>query len=145
MAGLAGLLGLITFCALAAFTLLYLSASIKKKPPAVEKALVLIKTYMNYLGAGCVIYGFVAAFMTPLMVHSAVDMIVRLVANLLLVVMSGPYAFTTYEGKIAAKINGAILDEMKHLVYWPTRQEKYLGLAGATMCGLVFVFVLSNI
>ena len=138
-------MGLITFCALAAFTLLYLSASIKKKPPAVEKALVLIKANMNYLGAGCVLYGFFAAFVTPLTVYSAVDMIVRLVANLLLIVMAGPYAFTTYESKVAAKINGAILDEMKHLVYWPTRNEKYLGLAGATMCGLVFVFVLTHI
>lgn len=144
MAGLAGLLGLITLCALGAFTLLYVSASIPKKPPAVEKAIELIKKYMYYLGIGCVAYGVFAAFVTPLTIYTAANMIMRLLANLLLVIMAAPYAFSRFEGKIAAKMNVAIFDELKALITWPLRHEKYLGFAGAGMCVLVFVFAFSG-
>lgn len=135
-----GILGLITLCALAVFSLLYLSSSIPKKPPAVEKAVVAIKRNIDDLGVITLIYGLVAAFAVPLLMAgklstgvSVVAMFLPMLANLTLVIMALPYAFHRFEGGMKAKVNAAILTEVHNLMGWITTNEKYVGGLGVAL------------
>ncbi len=136
-----GLLGLITFGALAVFSLLYLSAIASNKSPAIDKALTLIKRHMDYIGVGCVAYGFLAACATPIMVSDPTGMFVRMLGNLVLIIMALPYAFKRFEPQLAAKINVAIMDELKAIVNRVLSLEKIVGFIGLITCIVTFVFV----
>ena len=136
-----GLLGLITFGALAVFSLLYLSAIVSGKSPAIDKALVLIKRHMDYIGVASAAYGFLAACATPVLVSDPANMFVRLLGNIVLIIMALPYAFKRFEPQLAEKINVAIMDELKDIVTRVLALEKYIGFAGAITCIVTFVFV----
>jgi len=138
---MSGLLGLISFAALAAFSLLYLSASIPKKNEAVEKALSLIKQNVKFLGVACAAYGFIAFCLTPVVAPVPLDMFLRLLGNLVLIIMALPYCFTQFEAQLAPKLNEAILAEIKHIIGMITAQEKIVGFIGAAMTVVTFIFV----
>ena len=135
------LLGLITFGALAVFSLLYLSAMVANKSPAIDKTLVFIKRHMDYIGVGCVAYGFLAACATPVMVSDPTGMFVRMLANLVLIIMALPYAFKRFEPQLAAKINGAIMEELTSIVNRVLSHEKIVGFLGLATCVVTFIFV----
>lgn len=135
-----GILGLITLCALAVFSLLYLSSSIPKKPPALEKAIAAIKRNIDDLGVVTLIYGVIATFAVPLLLAGAlssgvsvVAMFLPMLANLTLVIMALPYAFHRFEDGMKAKVNAAILTEIHNLMGWITTNEKYVGGLGAVL------------
>lgn len=135
-----GILGLITLCALAVFSLLYLSSSIPKKPPAVEKAVAAIKRNIDDLGVITLIYGVIATVTVPLLMAgmlssgvSVVAMFLPMLANLTLVIMALPYAFHRFEEGMKAKVNKAILTEIHNLMGWITTNEKYVGGLGAAL------------
>ncbi len=141
-----GILGLITLCALAVFSLLYLSASIPKKPPALEKAVAAIKRNIDDLGVVTLIYGFIATFAVPVlmagMLSSGVTiaaMFLPMLANLTLVIMALPYAFHRFEDGMKAKVNAAILTEIHNIMGWITANEKYVGGLGAALIVLCLV------
>jgi hypothetical protein len=135
-----GILGLITLCALAVFSLLYLSSSIPKKPPAVDKAVAAIKRNIDDLGVITLIYGLIATFAVPLLMAgqltsgvTVVAMFLPMLANLTLVIMALPFAFHRFEAGLKAKANAAILTEIHNLMGWITANEKYVGGLGAAL------------
>lgn len=135
-----GLLGLITLCALAVFSLLYLSSSIPKKPPALEKAINVIKSKIDDIAVLTLIYGFIAAFAVPVLMAGLLTsgatiaaMLLPMFANLVLFVMALPYAFHRFEPSLKEKMNAAIMTELHNLMGWITTNEKYAGALGAIM------------
>ncbi|MDF3024385.1 MAG: hypothetical protein K0R10_1746 [Alphaproteobacteria bacterium] len=135
-----GILGLITLSALAVFSLLYLSSSIPKKPPAVEKAVAAIKRNIDDIGVVTLVYGLFATFAVPVlmagMLSSGVSiaaMFLPMFANLTLVIMALPYAFHRFEAGLKAKVNAAILTEIHNIMIWITTNEKYVGALGAAL------------
>lgn len=135
-----GLLGLITLCALAVFSLLYLSSSIPKKPPALEKAINVIKSKIDDIAVLTLIYGFIAAFAVPVLMAGLLTsgatiaaMLLPMFANLVLFVMALPYAFHRFEPSLKEKMNAAIMTELHNLMGWITTNEKYVGALGAIM------------
>lgn len=86
-------MGLISFLLISAFTLLYLSSAIPNKPPFVEKTLAFIKQHLNYIAMGGLIFGFVAFCITPIAGYAGTDILIRMLANLLIVIMAIPYTF----------------------------------------------------
>lgn len=142
-----GILGLITLCALAVFTLLYLSSSIPKKPPALEKAIAAIKRNIDDLGVVTLIYGLIATFAVPVLMAgmlsssgvSIAAMFLPMLANLTLVIMALPYAFHRFEDGMQAKVNKAILTEIHNIMAWITANEKYVGGLGGILIVLCLV------
>ncbi|HEX2752642.1 MAG TPA: hypothetical protein VHP34_05970 [Alphaproteobacteria bacterium] len=138
-------MGLVTLLLLGAFTLLYLSKSISKKPEALEKAVQWLQDNMRYLALGGVIYGFVAFCLTPIAgALTPIDMCVRMWANLLLVAMALPYCFDVLVSKYREKINAAILEETRGVVTWVSTNEKIFGFVGGATCILLFVAVFGH-
>ncbi len=135
-----GLLGLITLCALAVFSLLFLSSSLPKKPAPLEKAVAVIKRKIDDIAVITLLYGFFATFAVPVLMAgmlssgaSIAGMLLPMVANLLLVVMALPYAFHRFEPSLKEKANTAIMTEVHNLVGWITTNEKYVGALGAIL------------
>jgi hypothetical protein len=132
------LLGLVTLALVGAFTLLYLSSALAGKAPFLEKTLTFIRAHLNNLALGGVIYGFIAFCIAPIMIWLPLDMFVRMAANLLLVVMALPFAFDRLLGSHEAKINSAIMKEVRNGISLISRNEKYIGIAGAIIAILLF-------
>ncbi|HYD17866.1 MAG TPA: hypothetical protein VEF76_05265 [Patescibacteria group bacterium] len=141
------LLGLITLVMLIVFTLIYLSGTIPKKPAALEKFLAAVKKNIDTLAVLALLYGFVAAFLVPILMAgklssgiTIVYMFLPMLANLVLVVMALPYAFHKIEAPLRAKMNVAIMTEITNLMGWITSNEKILGFLGAALIVLSLVF-----
>lgn len=134
-------MGLITLVLLCAFTLLYLSSAIPKKPEFIEKTLAFIRQHLNYIAMAGVIYGFIAFCITPIMIGPPLDMFVRMAANLLLVIMALPLTFDRLLGSNEQKINAAILKELRNSIALVSRHEVIVGGAGAVAAILLFATV----
>jgi hypothetical protein len=134
-------MGLITFVLLCAFTLLYLSSAIANKPPFVEKTLAFIKQNLNYLAMGGLAYGFVAFCITPIMVALPLDMFVRMAGNALIVVMALPFSFDKLVADHEAKVNAAIMKEMRNFLTAISAKDKYFGMAGGIVALLLFATI----
>jgi hypothetical protein len=135
-------MGLITLLLLGTFTLLYVSKSVPKKPEYMQKALTLISENMRYLAMAGVIYGLVAACLTPIMRNvMPMDMFVRMWANILLAMMALPYCFERIVSSHKDKINSAILGEVRGLVNAVIAWEKIVGIVGAVTCLVLFAMV----
>ena len=131
-------MGLVTLVFLLAFTALYLSKSLEKKPAVMTQAVEKIAANLDKValwGAG---YGAVAAILSLVMGYSGGDMLVRLVANIMIVLMALPFVFEHLLPKFQEKANPAIIEETKNLVGFVTKQEKYVGYVGAGAGLLLF-------
>jgi hypothetical protein len=133
------LTGLITLALLALFSLLYLSSSIPNKPPFIVKTLAWMQKNLNHLALAGVIFGFLAACLTPLRVYRAADMILGMLANITLVMMALPYMFDRFKAKHGAKMNRAIMEELTSLVGWIQQKAFLLGCVGAVMAAIEFI------
>lgn len=139
-----GILSLITLCSLAAFTLIYLSAAMSKKPPALEKIINGIKQNMDMISVLAVIYGFIAFMMVPVLMrglpkNEAAMMILPMLANLVLIVMALPYMFHKLEPTLEKKLNGAIFNELKGAISGITAKEKIIGYIGGAFAVVMLV------
>ncbi|MBI1216725.1 MAG: hypothetical protein GC185_13025 [Alphaproteobacteria bacterium] len=134
-------MGLITLVLLGLFTLLYLSNSIPKKSPAIVKTLEWINKNIRMLAAGGLIYGFIATFLTPIMIYWPTAMFIRMAANMVLVLMALPYMFDRFREKHGDKVNKAILDETSNLVDWLRGKAFVLGVLGGVMALLQFAVI----
>ncbi len=134
-------MGLVTLVFLLAFTLLYLSKSLQKKPELMTQAVDKITTHLDQVALWGAVYGVAGAIMTLIMISNGGDMLVYLAANVLVTLMALPFIFDKAVGKYQEKVNPAIMEEAKNLVGWVTRQEKYIGYAG-TVCSLLLLFIL---
>ena len=134
-------MGLISFLLISAFTLLYLSSAIPNKPVFVEKTLAFIKQNLNYLAMGGLIFGFVAFCITPIAGYGGTDILIRMLADLLIVVMAIPYTFEKLIAQHEAKINAAILKEVRNLIVTISAKDKVIGIAGAVLAVLLFATI----
>ena len=134
-------MGIITLLLLGAFTMIYLSSSIPKKPPFFEKALNFLFENMKYLGIGGLGYGLIDAVITPIQVPNYDYMVVRLLADVVRVMMALPFCFDKIIAKYKDKINAAIVQEVAGSVEWVRNKDKYVGGAGAVLCILMFAFI----
>jgi hypothetical protein len=134
-------MGLITFFLLGAFSLLYISKSIPNKPAFVDKAVTAIADNIDKLAMIGVIYGLIAAFLTPLTNMGVIDMLVRLLANLMIVILALPYTFDKIVAKYQEHLNGPIVEEFSILVKRIVRQEKLFGIIGTSLTVLLFAVI----
>lgn len=131
-------MGLLTLVFLLAFTALYLSKSLEKKPELMTQAVGKISTHLDKValwGAG---YAAVAAIFSLVMGYSSGDMFVRLVSNVMIILMALPFVFQQLLPKFQEKANPAIIEEAKNFVGFVTKQEKYIGYIGAGAGLLLF-------
>jgi hypothetical protein len=135
------MLGLVTFFLLGAFTLIYVSKIIKDKPDMLEKAVEVLNTNVEKIALGSLAYALIAAFLTPVVVFRASDMVVQLFANLLLIGMALPYGFDRLTEKYGARMNAAILEELRGMVGLVRRKETLFGLVGGATTLVLFVIL----
>jgi hypothetical protein len=131
-------MGLVTLALITTFSLLYLSKSLGKKPAVITRVVDLISNNLDKVALWGAAYAFIAAVLTLVMVYNAGDMLLRLVANLMIVVMALPIVFERMLPKFQEKLNPVIVEESKNLIGWVTKQEKYVGYAGAALSLLLF-------
>lgn len=134
-------MGLITFFLLGALSLLYISKSIPNKPEFINKAVAAISDNIEKLAMIGVIYGLIAAFLAPLTVVGVVDMLVRLFANLMVVVLAMPYTFDKIVAKYQEHLKGPVVDELGTLVKRIIDQEKLFGIIGTVFTILLFAVI----
>jgi formate/nitrite transporter FocA (FNT family) len=134
-------MGLITLLFLLAFTVLYLSKSLEKKPELLAQAAEKIDAYINDIALWGVCYGFIVALLTILMNYNGADFLVRFFANIWVVIMALPYVFERGVDKFREKMNSAIIEESRKMISWISRKEKYVGYAGAVLSVLLFAVV----
>lgn len=134
-------MGIITLLLLGAFTLIYASGWIPKKPPFIEKAIAFLFDNMKYLGVGAFVYGLIDAIITPLQVPNVEYMAVRMLSDILIVVMALPFCFDKLVEKHKHKINTAVLEEVSSSIGWVRANAKIVGAAGVVMTILLFAFV----
>jgi hypothetical protein len=134
-------MGLVTLALLLAFTAIYLSKSFSKKPAFVTTAVEKITDNLDKVALWGSAYALISAVLTPVLVYSGGDMFVRLISNIMVIIMALPYVSGQLLPKVQEKINPAILDEIKNIVARVSKQEKYIGYAGAAISVILF-FVL---
>jgi hypothetical protein len=131
-------MGLVTLGFLLAFTVLYLSKSLEKKPEFVSQAVTKINDHLDKVSLYGAAYAAIAALLTLIMVYGGGDMFVRLTANIMIILMALPFVFEKMMPKFQEKMNPVIIEEAKNVVGWVTKQEKYVGYAGAVISLLLF-------
>lgn len=134
-------MGLITFFLLGGFSLLYMGKAMPNKPPFMEKAISWISENIDTIAPMALIYGLIATVLTPIMIYGATDMLIRLLANILIVAMALPYSFEKVAEKFQGKINDAILSETRNFIGWIGNQEKLVGIAGTVVTVLLFAIL----
>lgn len=134
-------MGLVTLLFVVAFAALYLSRSLANKPELLVRVTDKINTHIDRLAVWGAAYGLACFFLTLLIRYTTVDMLIRLVANAMIVVMALPFIFDKLTAKYQEKVNPAIMDEARHFVAWISKQEKNIGYAGAA-CGVLLFVIL---
>ena len=131
-------MGLVTFLLLGAFTLLYMEATIEKKPDFVVKAVSFLRENLDRLSIITLIYALIAALITPIMVWSGVDMIVRLSANVMLIVMTLPLCYDRIVAKAQPGENSVLFRELGNVVRKINAREKLVGTIALVVLILLF-------
>ncbi len=131
-------MGLVTLILLLAFTALYLSKSLEKKPELLMQGVQKMTDHLDQLALWGAIYGVIASILVLIMVSSGGDMLIRLLANVLIVLMALPFVLERQLPKFQEKMNPAITEEIKHGAAWIIKREKYVGYAGAAISLLLF-------
>jgi hypothetical protein len=135
------IIGLATLVFLLAFTALYLSKSLEKKPAFLTQAVDKITAHLDDVSLWGALFGAAAAVMTLIMIYNTTDMLVRLVCNVMVVLMALPFVFDKIAAKYQEKVNPAIMEEARNFVGWITKQEKYISYAGVVFSILLFSVV----
>lgn len=133
-------MGLITLVFLLAFTALYLSKSLEKKPEFLTQVVGKITANLDKLAFWGACYGLVASVMTLIMASGS-DMFVRLLANVMIMLMALPFVVAQYLPQFQDKMNPVIAEEIKNGAAWLTKNEKYVGYAGAGLGLVLFAVV----
>ena len=131
-------MGLITFFFVVAFALLYLSRSLDKKPDFIDKAAAKMSENIDNLALWGVIYGFVAAIFVLISENTGLDIVVRLFANVMLIVMALPFCAEKIFTKVEGKLNAAVLENLRDLISSMVRKEKAIGYTGAASAVVLF-------
>jgi hypothetical protein len=134
-------MGLLTFAFVLAFTLLYISKSLDNKPAFVSNAVDKINQNINMIALCGFLFALVSILLTPVLIYSGANMLIRLLANALIVLMALPSVAHQWLPKYQDKINPAILEEIRNFIGWISKNEKYVGYAGAAASVLMFLII----
>jgi len=140
-------MGLITLVLLLAFTVLYLSKSLKKKPDILMQVVEKITMHIDVIAIWGALYGIIATSITIIMTFGPAEMLLRISANVMIILMSLPFIFDRIVEKLDEKLhekirmNPAIVKEAKHIVEWVTRKEEYVGYTGVVISLLLFAVI----
>ncbi len=141
MAG--GIFGFITIFFLGIFSLLYISKAIGAKSEGMRKAADRITDNIDNLAFFGLIYGVLAAFLSPILIQmNMVFILVSLLSNLTIVVMALPFAFERMIKKKEETMNAAILDGLREIVAGIAARQKVLGFVGAGLATVMFLLIL---
>lgn len=135
------MLGLITLILLGAFSLLYISKSMNNKPDFITKAVNFISENLEMIALIGLIFGIIAAILTPIAAKDTTEMLIRFIANLLLVVLALPYTFERLATKYSDKINEALVTECRGFTGKILAHEKAFGIAGCVVTLLLFAVI----
>lgn len=132
-------MGLITLVFLLAFTALYLSKSLEKKPEFVNQAVEKINTNLDKVALWGAAYATIGVFLTLIIGYSSAGgMLVRLLANIMVIVMALPFIFEQLLPKFEAKVSAGVVEKTRAAIACVTKQEKYIGYAGGVISLLLF-------
>lgn len=131
-------MGLISLLFLVAFTLVYFGKFWESKPDFVAGLIDKITAHLGRLALWGTVYGLVMIVLTLIMGYNFGDTMIRFFANILIVVMALPFVLDRLLAKLEGKMNPAILTELKNIVGWVTRQEKYVSYAGIVVSLILF-------
>ena len=140
-------MGLITLVLLLAFTVLYLSKFLKKKPDILTQVVEKITEHIDVIAVWGVLYGIIATSMTIIMTFGPAEMLLRFSANVMIILMSLPFVFDRIVEKLDEKfhekmrMNPAIVKEAKHIVEWVTRKGECVGYTGIVVSLLLFAVI----
>jgi hypothetical protein len=132
-------MGLITLLVAIAFTALYFSRAIDKKPPQLAFVTDLMMVHIDKIAKWGTIYGLVALALTLLIGYSPSDMLIRLINNGLICLMALPFIFEKIVEKYQGKVNAAIMEEAKNIVGWISSHEKNMSYFGAVSVAVLFL------
>jgi hypothetical protein len=131
---------LITLILVLAFSALYVSKSLGKKPEPLALVVDKMNAHINDVAFYGSIWGAAAAVITLGSHFGLGALLVRLAANVAICIMALPYIIDRLVTKYQGKINTVILEEAKNLVAWVSKNEKIIGYIGAA-CGVALFFV----
>lgn len=131
-------MGLLTLFFLICFTLVYLSKAWDEKPGFIAKVTDKISENLETISLWGMIYGFAAVLLTLIMAYTPGHLVIRVIANALIVLMALPYAQDRVMAKLQGKVNPAILDEVRSFAGWITARERMVGYAGAAFSLILF-------
>lgn len=131
---------IITLVILAAFTLLYTKNFLPRKPQIVEKALSWLMQNISTIAVVSLIYGLFTIIMIPFTnLGTATDTVILLASTLIMIVMALPFGFERLISGYEAKINQAILKELRSMIGGIEKNEKIVG-AIAVIIGFFLLF-----
>ena len=137
-------MGLITLIFLLILTSFYLSKSMKKKPEVLVRVIEKITTHIDVIAVWAAIYGIFASSLTIIMTFGPAEMLLRLIANVMVIIMALPFVFDRVVARLDERFhekmqtNLAIVREAKNLVESVTRHGEYVGYAGALLSLFLF-------
>ncbi len=134
-------MGLITLLLLLAITVLYLEKTIENKPAFLNNISVLLHNNIKILTFWGALYGVVGIILTPTMAYSGGDVLIRVVANLMIIIMALPFIFDIYAEKLEEKTNPIVKKELSRAIEGIKKQEKIIGYIAAVICILLFAVV----
>lgn len=134
-------MGLVSFVLLVAFSILYLSKSLPSKPAFLTTAVEKIEANLEKISLYGAIFAGVCIVLTPVLIYSGANMLVRLVANILIVLMALPTLSHGLLPKYQDRINPAIYEELRNFVGWIGKQERYIAYAGVGVSVLMFLIL----
>ena len=136
------MLAFISFILLLTLTATYLGKVFAGKNAGLDKVNALVSPHIEKIALIGLAYGIFAAFVTPMTVLNGADMMIRLAANILIILLCLPNVFDKLVANYQDKLNSAVLDEMRHLVDWANRNAKMVTYVALFVAVLLFATLL---
>ncbi len=131
-------MGLMTLLLLLAFTLLYLNKALVLNHELLRRVADKVAEDLDRMALWGAIYAVAAIFLVLIVPYNTGDVIIRLIANMMIVVMALPYMFEKVVIRYQANIPAKAVDETRKIAGMVTTQGKYFGYAGFIISLLLF-------
>lgn len=138
------ILAIISVVVLAALSLLAFGEGTLNRPEPLEKIYQKLEGVRTRLGYWGIIYGFIAFVLSLVIIAPAEDMIMRVIANIMIIVIALPFGYLSLMRHFP-DINNypAVAHESRNLVEKIHAKHKFLGLVGAGIALVLFVVTFS--
>ena len=133
-------MGLVTLVFMLLLSVIMLNNGWAKKPEGLSKIGANLKAYEQNIAFWGLIYGLVSLLATAMSTIDPVTMLVRLIASVMVIVMSLPYGTEKIMGMFKDKMkNPVLVEEIHDMVAKIKTMEKVLGFIGLGVSLLVFI------